>query len=534
MKIYDYIVVGSGCSGAMAAQTLVEGGKQVAMLDVGYTAPKYDALIPKKDFITIRRSETNQSTYFVGDKSEGLVWGDIGKGAQITPSRGHISKSTRLYLPVSSSSFSPLESLGYGGLGIGWGLQCWEYSTRDLQTIGLDPQSMYKAYETVARRIGISATEDDAKPYTLNQLKSYQPSIMMDQNHKRIYKNYLKKKEELNARGFVLGRTPLALLTKDLHGRKKYAYRDMDFYSDQDKSGWRPWMTVNELKKHQNFTYIENQLVLRFKDNGEYVAVYCLDISNSKSTVFNCRKLVLASGCLGTARIVLRTQANNSIKLPLLCNPYTYIPSIQPTMVGAAAETNKTGLAQLSLFLQEQSSDLSVASLYSYQSLMLFRIIRQLPLNFFDARKITQYLASGLIIVGVHHPDRPSPDKYLQLQKSQNTPTGDKLRISYSLQKNELSEFKRREKKYIKALRMVGVYALKRINPGHGSSVHYAGTLPYSKVDKAYTISPEGRLHGTKNVYIADSSGFQYLPAQGLTFTLMANAHLTAERLLKL
>jgi hypothetical protein len=31
-----------------------------------------------------------------------------------------------------------------------------------------------------------------------------------------------------------------------------------------------------------------------------------------------------------------------------------------------------------------------------------------------------------------------------------------------------------------------------------------------------------------KNIYIADGSGFRYLPAKGITLSLMANAHLTA------
>jgi hypothetical protein len=40
-------------------------------------------------------------------------------------------------------------------------------------------------------------------------------------------------------------------------------------------------------------------------------------------------------------------------------------------------------------------------------------------------------------------------------------------------------------------------------------------------------------LHGTRNVYVADGSGFKYLPAKGITFSLMANAHVTAENVLR-
>jgi hypothetical protein len=52
--------------------------------------------------------------------------------------------------------------------------------------------------------------------------------------------------------------------------------------------------------------------------------------------------------------------------------------------------------------------------------------------------------------------------------------------------------------------------------------------LPFSKEEQPLTLASNGRLHGTSNVYVADGSGFTYLPAKGLTFTLMANAHLAA------
>jgi len=67
---------------------------------------------------------------------------------------------------------------------------------------------------------------------------------------------------------------------------------------------------------------------------------------------------------------------------------------LQPARFGKAAETQKMGFAQLTLFLdtQQHDADMAVASLYSYQSLMLFRIIRQLPLTFADAELLCAIL----------------------------------------------------------------------------------------------------------------------------------------------
>lgn len=534
MKAFDYLVVGSGCSGAMAAQTLVEAGLEVVMLDAGFTKDPETSTIPNEDYLDLRRSDSSQHQYLIGPHAEGVAWGKVGKGEQITPPRKHITKQVDDLIPVDSADFSPLESLAYGGLGAGWGLQCWQFSTYDLKQAGLKP-AMFDAYETVAKRIGVSATADKAARYTLGKLKTYQPSADMDRNHTYILRKYTADAKRFKHQGFIMGRTPLALITQDYDGRTGYQYRDMDFYSDNDRSAWRPWITIDKLKQHKNFHYIGGYLVLSFSETAEGVVVECLRTADNSRQTVRCRKLILATSALGSARVVLRSLGDEATKLPLLCNPYRYVPCVQPKLVGKAAETHKLGFTQLSLFLDEahRNQDVSVASLYSYQSLMLFRIVRHAPLDFVDARLLIQYLMSGMVIMGIHHPDKQTANKWLQLQPTPDTPTGDNLRIMYQLQAEESAEFDRREKKYLKAMRSMGTYGLKRINPGEGASIHYAGTLPFSQKPKDFSLSPDGRLHGTRNVYVADSAGFTYLPAKGLTFSLMANAHLVAESVIK-
>ncbi len=535
MRSFDYIVVGSGCTGAMAAQTLAEAGLQVAILDGGLENKNYADAIPDQDYLTLRRTDPNQYKYLIGNNAEGLGWGKVGKAEQITPPRQHIIQLVDKYLPLDSDTFSPYESLAYGGLGTGWGLGCWEYSKAEAEAVGLEYNQLEAAYNLVADRIGISATRDDAVAYTIGSLQNFQPSAELDRNHRLIYKKYLAHKNTLARKGFVMGRAPLALLTQDKNSRSKYSYKDMDFYSDNNHSAWRPWMTVDQLKKLSNFSYIGNQLVLQFQETAQGIIVDCLDLKTESRSQFQCKKLILAPGVLGSARIVLRSLSSGSTKLPLLCNPYSYVPCIQPRLLGQAAEEHKLGFAQLSFFLDEEQNNFgaAMASLYSYQSLMLFRIVRQVPLNFGDARKLLQYLISGLLIMGIHQPDKISPDKYLRLVDDTNSPTGDKLRVAYNLTEEERSAQRRHEKKYFKAMRSLGAFPIKRIDPGAGAAIHYAGCLPFSKQSEPFHVSPTGRLHGTKQVYVADGSGFKYLPAKGLTFSLMANAHLVAKAVLQ-
>ena len=81
------------------------------------------------------------------------------------------------------------------------------------------------------------------------------------------------------------------------------------------------------------------------------------------------------------------------------------------------------------------------------------------------------------------------------------------------------------ERAVLRNFRRLGCWPLKRIHPGHGSSIHYAGTLPISSVERELTCDGYCRLRGARGVYLADGSVFPWLPAKGLTFSIMANAH---------
>ena len=75
-----------------------------------------------------------------------------------------------------------------------------------------------------------------------------------------------------------------------------------------------------------------------------------------------------------------------------------------------------------------------------------------------------------------------------------------------------------------RAGRRPGCLPRRRVFPGHGSSLHDAGQFPATEEERPLTTTPSGRLRGTRSVYLADGSVLAYLPAKGLTFTLMANA----------
>jgi hypothetical protein len=532
---FDYIVVGSGATGAIAAWKLAGENCNVAVLDVGIRDEEYKSIIPDKDFISIRKEDNLQHSYFLGKHFEGIPWQTTKVGSQLTPPRSFLTQLTEKLIPFESETFKPMESLANGGLGGGWGCGCYLFSKPELDAIGLNENLLQKSYEEVATHIGISGTKDDGSPYCLGDLQNILPASELETNLKNVYTNYSRKKNKLNSKGIFLGRSGLALLTQNKNDRSAVKYKDMDFWSDKDKSAYRSWMTIDELKKKSNFTYHKNCLVLKFKETEAGVEVYVKRIDTNEEQIFTCKKLILASGVLGTARIVIRSFEYKKEKLPVICNPYSYIPCLQWKMLGKETEQFKIGFGQLAIYLDENKNnfDVTMAALFSYRSLLLFKLIKETPLNFADGRILMQYLQSSFTIAGIHFPEKRGPGKFIQLKKNPESFTGDILTGQYILSEEEEMINQIREKKIRKTLRVLGCTPLKTIHTPHGGSIHYAGTLPFDKNNEPFTLLVNGKLGGTKNVFVADGSGFNYLPAKGLTLTLMANAHFVAGNAMK-
>jgi len=187
------------------------------------------------------------------------------------------------------------------------------------------------------------------------------------------------------------------------------------------------------------------------------------------------------------------------------------------------------GFSQWSLFQDADGSggDVAMASLYSYRSLMLFRLARRVPLAVSDAWRLLRYAMPALTIAGLHHPERGEHAGTLRLTPA-SSPTGDALESRYPVTPVRAQALQERTRAFRWALRRLGAWPLQTVSLKRGASIHYAGTLPFTEREAPLTLQPDGRLGATKHVYVADASGFRFLPAKGPTLSLMAFADVVA------
>lgn len=525
----DVIVVGSGPAGANAAAALVERGRRVLMLDYGDTDDRYAQLIPPRTFREIRESDEEQHRYFLGDDFEGVPLGPLSTGAQLTPPRVHVTASAKREMPVVSEDFRVAESLALGGLGGAWGAGVFPFDDEELSDWPISLADLLPHYDAVARRIGISVADDDLERF-FGRPRAAMPPLEVDSNADAVLRAYSRKRERLNGEGFFLGRTPLAVCTERLRDRGPESYRDMDFWTDIDRSVYRPRWTIAELQSDARglFDYQHGLFVRRFEETQDGVNVVASRRDGSEAT-FRAPALLLGAGTLSTARIVLRSLSQRRRRVPLLCNPYTYAPLVNLPMLGREARDRRHSLAQLSAFYQPDLArggrGAVQAQLYSWRTLLTFRLMKEAPIAHRESLRIMRLLMTAFGVLGIHHEDRRTERKHCLLRDD------DRLEIHYALDADERARIESNERAILAGFRDLGCWTIKRVHPGNGSSIHYAGTFPMSGDAKDGTTDAEGRLAGTRAVYLVDGSSFPYLPAKGLTFTIMANADRVASRL---
>jgi choline dehydrogenase-like flavoprotein len=521
--VIDVIIVGSGPGGANAAVPLVEKGLKVVLLDVGEEDTRYAKLIPPESFRSIRENDTQQHRYLLGDNFEGIPFGKVGLGAQLTPPRQYVMTSAACQMQTELSTFQLSESLALSGLGAAWGAGVFPFSDKELAGWPISRADLEPHYAAVASRIGTTGGNDDLSEL-IGEFTTM-PPVEIDSNAEAVLDRYTSRRDTFTSEGFFLGRTPLAICTEPLRGRGPHKYLDMEFWADADRSVYRPRFTIEELRTRPNFSYEGKRFVRSFTESTEGVEVAAENTESGARETYRARALVLAGGTTSSARIVLRSLGRYGQPVQLLCNPYTYVPAVNLTMIGRAARDRRHSLAQLTGLYAPTGREhgMVVTQMYSYRSLMTFKLLKEAPIAYREALRMMQLLTSAFAILGIHHEDTPSASRNCRLERGADG--SDRLVVSYQLSTEEESRHARDEAHVIRFFRRLGCWPIKVIRPGHGSSIHYAGTFPMAADGGELTCNAECRLRATRAVYVADGSPFPYLPAKGLTFTIMANAN---------
>lgn len=521
----NVLIIGSGISGTSAALQLAERGLKSCIIDVGLK-PKIETPV-KKNFYDFC-DENECFDLIIGKNFEGLR--NLGRNRTPIPVKltaprlRFVTERSRELSPARETDFCLVQSFAQGGLANAWGAGVMRFTSRDLDGFPFKAHALTPYYERLTEEMGISGANDDLTPY-FGEDQFLQKPLRLSENASFIYKRYNQKKEKLNRRGFFIGRPRLAVLTEEKDGRMACEYDNLEFWQPHLAYLYYPSLTLKKLIDRGEVEYKDGLLAKSWNRRNGTIVVEAMSIHDQKRVRFECKKLILAAGAVGNAKLALASRRDYKSKLTLLDNKAIQFPFILPMRVGRKLEKNSFGLTQLN-FVYDPSS---VQDYYQGSLLDLIGPARagfysDFPFAASDNVRMIKYLLPAMMVLQLYLPATPGTGASLSLNRD-----GRLEILGGNREVNKILI-----KKIVRFFRSLGArtFAFLIVRVPNGLGIHYAGTLPMvEKPIKPYQCGSFGELYGEPGVYVVDGSVFPRLSAKNFSFAVMANAMRIADRI---
>lgn len=519
-ELWDVIIIGAGAGAVAAALALPDA--RILMLDVGIQPPPNP--LPNVPIYALREQPPaapypDLHAILLGERYESL--GPV-RGEEISPKlkapcMRYLSSRPSTFPQDQEDGFASVQSFSAGGLANGWGAGVLRYNDNDLQGFPFGSSELDPFYDRLTDHIGINGAHQDDLTEYLGSPYGLLPPMPLSPIAATLFRRYMWRRSSLYPRGIRIGRTRAAILTQAFRGRAAFTAFGHDFFWGPQESIYSPLFTLRELIARGAVTYQANMRVTHFDEEPGAVSVHAEDTTSGDRHQFFGQRVIVAAGALNSARIVLRSRNDTTTQLPLLDNPVSFVPAVDPLKIGTPLQTASFIGGELLLLLPGERPERPIqGSVYGLLGPLRTDLVREFPLSIRGNLAASRYLVPALLMVQLFYPDEPSPLSTLRLTADGSLHITRRGRLNTD-----------REREVCKILRGLGYLAFEQlcVRPIPGSSIHYAGTLPMSSSSSdRYSTDRFGLLRGTTRVYIADAATFPSLPAKNHTFTLMANA----------
>jgi choline dehydrogenase-like flavoprotein len=523
------VVVGSGASGVHFAQSALERGWRVTLLDVGRTAPAPE--LPDASFAQLKRDHPDPAGYFLGRRFEGALFpGNKGEYYGFPPHKGYIFAPLDK-LSVRARGFDPLLSFARGGLGEAWTGGSFPFTAGEMVDFPFEHAEFAPYYGTIAERIGIGGAVDDLAPY-LPGHAHLAPGLRLDAHSEALLAAYEGSKSRLNRelKCFV-GRSRSAVRADDRGERKGCTYLGRCLWGCPREALYTPSITLRALQRHERFRYVPDHVVTRVEADGanRVRRVRAEHVATGVELALDSERIVLAAGTLASSKVFLDSLRAHGGAAPtltgLMDNRQVLVPFVNLALLRKKVELDSYQYHQLALGLERPDARHYVHGLITtLKSALIHPIVQSVPFDLRSALWIFRNAHAALGLVNVNFHDERRAECTLSLEVERDGAS--RLLVRYEPSRDEPARMKAGLGDVKRALRMLGCFAppgMTHVRP-MGASVHYAGALPMQRDAAPLTTSPAGESRDLAGLFFVDGSTFPFLPAKNLTFSLMANA----------
>ena len=523
------VIVGSGASGVHFARRALDRGHRVTMVDVGRQLPR--PVLPTAGFNNLKDTLDDPVAYFLGTRYEAVLYPEARGEYYGLPPHKQAMFAAPAELPFRTNGFSPLVSYGRGGLAEAWTAGVYPLNDAELSAFPISYADLEPHYSDLADRIGICGVQDDLARFHPWHANLTSP-LDLDEHSNRLLASYAARRSTINNSRAFFGRSRIAVLSSDKGDREACSYKGRCLWGCPTRSLYTPSDTLADCIASTSFSYLPQHYVSHFSFDSRHriQSVVANSLEDGSSHDIAVGQLVLAAGTISSARIFLDSIYRDSgerLCLPgLMDNRQLLVPYFNPQMVGTPFDPDTYQYHQLAVTIEANRPDENVhCQITTLKTALAHPLIQSVPLDSRTALDIFRRVRSGLGIINVNFHDTRRKRNAIGITRTSGDGVSRSL-IRYVPPLGERGRIRQALRAIKRSMKQLGCFVLPGLTHTRpmGASVHYAGTLPMSRVERPLTCSSDCRSHDFDNLYFVDGTTFPFLPAKNLTFTLMANA----------
>lgn len=520
----DILVVGSGPAGVSAAIPLVEAGWRVLMIDAGLEAEQPP---PAQKFYAIRTQDWRQWKLFVGAQFQALR-ADVPASPKFrAPTNAFAYAGYRQAYNVRAANFSVIGSLAAGGLSNIWGAGVSYYTADDLRDFPITRTELEPSYRAITARIGISGSDSDDLADFFGADISLQPPTALNENAARLLRRYNANRAAARRQGVALGRARNAVLTQDLGERQRCDESNACVWGCARGAIYSAAFDLARLRRHDNFHYCGRLMVESLRRQDDRCTLRIRPLDGSEAFEHPAKKIILACGALGSAKLVLNALGIMDRELPFVSSPTLGFAVWLPERLGAAVARQGFGLSQLSFSVRgSEERNSAFGNLFGTDGLLTSELIRYLPFSAPTAIGFARLLSPSLLLGNCFLPGHFSRHSF----SCRSDGTLEVHGAYHNGISSWVAEVKRRlNRMFLRYGMVILPNSFQLTTPG--SDVHYAATLPMRRAPESFQTRATGEIAALAGVYVVDGAVLSALPGKAHTLTIMANADRIARRL---
>ena len=524
--IYQNIIIGSGPTGLVAANEILEKGKPVKILDIGEDIEK-DNLKYKEDFL-----EHKDKNLFLKKLKIKKNIKDKYKNEHLKFPFGsdYVFRRNEFEKFKSSKNVDFVLSAAKGGLSNIWGTMVSPFYEGDIKNWDIKYDDFYSNINEIEKIIPILSSKDNLdKFFKIKFGKKH--NFNLSSNSSNFFQKLNNDYERLNNEGIFFGRAKLAV-------GEFYSYKNLEcqecglcHYGCPYDCMFSANNLFDKIKDSKNFEYTNNTYVDKIEKDNNYVKVYTINTITKKKTIYTTKNIFICCGPISTAALILRSNLSKEKTLKFKESQRFFIPVFKKKNLPNSTDQNKNTLSEI--FIEVFNKNLCEKSIhiqyYSFLDVMLKPLEKIFGNYTYLLPKVAPFLFGRLnLFIGYLHSDysnkisitqKNDSDFYLDEIKNEKNTLLIENTIKF-LTKNFKQDFF-----FIKSLLNINLT---------GASYHYGSSLPMtSNISEKDKTSLLGELSNFANVFILDASILPDMPGSPTTLNVCINAQRIIKELSK-